>query len=262
MMRGKRNAGGNITAAFGADLFAQGVTVVPNLLLRYYRALGLDERELCLLLQIMRLMISEGVPLPTASLLAAEMTLDEDEIKEMLVSLRDRGFLSIKHYYDEKEDKIKNTFGLEGLFLKISDLWAEEKMREHTRAEAIMEKRRQKAQEDERTALYQVFEGEFGTPLTQLQLEQIHKWLEEDGHSPEVVLEALRRAVLQGKRNFRYIDSILLEWKRNNLRTVEDINLFEANYRRRTRKGTRPAAEKDDGEREEKRRAIKLLYYN
>lgn len=39
--------------------------------------------------------------------------------------------------------------------------------------------------------------------------------------SPELILEALKEAVSQGKANFAYIKAILNRWKQDNLLTVE-----------------------------------------
>ncbi len=46
-------------------------------------------------------------------------------------------------------------------------------------------------------------------------------WMDQDEHDPTIIKAALREAVLSGKLNFRYIDRILFEWKKNGIKTIE-----------------------------------------
>ncbi|OPX87757.1 MAG: DNA replication protein DnaD [Pelotomaculum sp. PtaB.Bin104] len=85
------------------------------------------------------------------------------------------------------------------------------------------------------------FEQEFGRPLSPLEVEQIQQW--ESEHDPLLVLEALKRAILGGKYNFKYINSILLEWSKNHILTVPDIKAYDEQFRaRKERKGGQPRA--------------------
>lgn len=65
--------------------------------------------------------------------------------------------------------------------------------------------------EDKVTTLYRTFEEEFGRTLSPIQYQRIGQWLEEDHYSPELILLALKEAVLNQKYNFNYIDSIFIE---------------------------------------------------
>ncbi|WP_449453323.1 DnaD domain-containing protein [Streptococcus suis] len=67
--------------------------------------------------------------------------------------------------------------------------------------------------------LYKSFEQETGKPLSPIQMQELQYTLED--FSPELILEALREAVSQGKANFAYIKAILNRWKQDNLLTVE-----------------------------------------
>ena len=69
--------------------------------------------------------------------------------------------------------------------------------------------------------LFLLFEKEIGRPLSPMEVDQINNWLKNCG--PELTREALRRAVLRGKLNFRYIDRILLGWQKQNLRTMCEV---------------------------------------
>lgn len=67
--------------------------------------------------------------------------------------------------------------------------------------------------------LYQSFEQESGRPLSAIQQQEIGYMLEE--FNADLIHEALKEAVNQGKVNFAYIKAILARWKQDNLLTVE-----------------------------------------
>lgn len=69
--------------------------------------------------------------------------------------------------------------------------------------------------------LYKSFEAETGKPLSPIQQQELQYMLED--FSADVIHEALREAVGQGKANFAYIQAILKRWKQDNLLTVELI---------------------------------------
>ena len=75
--------------------------------------------------------------------------------------------------------------------------------------------------------IYKSFEAEIGNALSPLQIQDLQYMLED--FSPELIHEALKEAVSQGKANFAYIKAILNRWKQDNLLTVELVrNSFAA----------------------------------
>lgn len=80
--------------------------------------------------------------------------------------------------------------------------------------------------------LYKSFEAEIGRALSPLQIQDLQYMLED--FSPELIHEALKEAVSQGKANFAYIKAILNRWKQENLLTVELVrNSFAAREARK-----------------------------
>ena len=77
--------------------------------------------------------------------------------------------------------------------------------------------------------LYQSFEAEIGRPLSPLQTQDLQYMLED--FNADVILEALKEAVSQGKANFAYIKAILNRWKKDNLMTVELVRNSKANHK-------------------------------
>lgn len=96
--------------------------------------------------------------------------------------------------------------------------------------------------------VYQAFEKEFGRPLSPLESNQIAEWCLNGNFDPELVLEALRRAVLRGALNFRYIDSILRDWARKNVHNLLEAAALEerlASSRQRSRQPASKGNKKD-----------------
>lgn len=236
---------GNITAAFGTDLVSMGATSVPNLVLKYYRKIGITDSEMMLLIQLIRLR-GEQQPFPSLEAITECMAADSQKIKSDLAILIEKGVLAVGYYYDEAGGEVLSIYSLEPLMEKISEVWACDKVKELQKMRQVLKEqgangtsKKSPGQVENFAGLCQAFEKEFGRPLSPMELEQVSIWITEHQGKNEVILEALKRAVLRGKHNFKYIDSILLEWKKNNLRTVGAIMEYEENFRQRqVKRGT------------------------
>lgn len=246
-MNRKGDKKGNITSAFGSDIILEGMTSVPNLLLKYYSRLGITDSEMMLIIQLMYLQVSTNQQFPSFDQLAGFMSADSSQIKADLASLIEKGIISINHSYSESSDDIVSIYSYEPLFEKILELWACEKIEACQKMKKNLREQKQKTDSKcagEKRAVFalvcQAFEKEFGRLLSPMEIEQINLWLDET--KPELILEALKRAVMLSKHNFKYIDSILLEWHKNNLKTSEEVLAYEANFRQR--QASRPAGSK------------------
>nr|WP_255506023.1 DnaD domain protein [Polycladospora coralii] len=78
-----------------------------------------------------------------------------------------------------------------------------------------------------------MFERELGRTLSPMEYERLSSWVDDDGHSLELIESALREAVFSGKVNFRYIDRILLEWQKNQVRTPEEAVEYSRKFRQK-----------------------------
>ena len=71
--------------------------------------------------------------------------------------------------------------------------------------------------------IFEVIEKEFGRTLTPMEYEISKAWLD-NGMSEDLIKEAVKEAVMNNVTSFRYIDKILYEWGKNNIKTVDDVN--------------------------------------
>jgi len=262
----KKYRQGNIPAAFGADLWLSGATNVPNLLLKYYKYMKLTDFEVMTLIQMLRLRHEEKDLHPSPEVLAQCMSAAAEEIGQNIKSLFEKKILVETLYYDESRDDVITGYDFEPLFERLSDYWACARAKEIEKAGTRLDDQgRRLVKKEALASCYSIFENEFGRPLSPIEIEKITQWVEQPG--PELVQEALRRAVLIGKRNFRYIDTILLEWRKNNLNTIASIEEYDGKYqggRRPSRSGRvreKSRLDEGDGAENNKRQAlIKKLY--
>lgn len=71
--------------------------------------------------------------------------------------------------------------------------------------------------------LVKVFESELGRYLSPLELEDLEKTIKDDETDPDLVRAALREAVFSNKTNWKYINAILRNWRRDGITTVRQV---------------------------------------
>jgi DNA replication protein len=197
----------------------EGSTSITNMLFKSYKKIGLTDSE-CMLMLHLHVFIEAGNYFPTPLELADRMTASMDETVSMLRSLIGRGLLGMDQYEDKEKGVYFEAYTLQPLWIKLFDSLKEE---EAQMKEAVKQKQEQN--------VFVLFEKEFGRPLSPMELETLKIWIDEDRQSPELVLTALKEAVLSGKLNFRYIDRILFEWKKNGIGSPEAAKMYGEKFR-------------------------------
>ncbi|EAA0092823.1 DnaD domain-containing protein [Listeria innocua] len=188
---------------------AEGQVTLPQVLVKNYAAIGLNENELVLLLQIQSF-AAEAEFFPSMEMLTDRTTLRlEDTIKTM-DSLLKKGVVAIEQSKDNSL-MISEQYNLEPLWGKLVAFY-----------ENIEADNRQDQEVEQQTNLYSLFEAEFGRPLSPMEAEMLSAWVDQDRTSPDLIKEALKEAVISQKLNFRYIDRILLNWSKQGVKTTED----------------------------------------
>ncbi|MGD7021977.1 DnaD domain-containing protein [Rossellomorea vietnamensis] len=186
----------------------EGTISIPQLLLSNYNKLGLSESEFVLLLQVYSF-IDKGNDFPTPEELSSNMSFSSEECSSILRRLVQNQFISIVEG-NSSSGILYEQYTLKPLWSKLAEFVVNE-----SKGEGM-----EKALLDE-TDLYTVFEQEFSRPLSPLECETLAMWVDQDEHNAVIIKAALREAVISGKLNFRYIDRILFEWKKNGVKTIE-----------------------------------------
>ena len=208
----------------------EGSITIPSVLLMEYRNMNLSEQELVLLLQVVHF-AEKGNEFPTPAELAERMSSSSMECSDMLRTLIQRGFIEIIDGQSPEGIRYEK-YSLDPLWERLIDRF-------------LLSRKQNKAQarQTEETDLYTCFEKEFGRPLSPFECETLAMWMDDDHHDPVIIKSALREAVISGKLNFRYIDRILFEWKRNGIKTIEQAKSHGRKFRQH--QGHQRQAEKE-----------------
>lgn len=230
----------NVYGSFTQALFFSGVVSMPKYLLTHYTKIGLNDLEMMVLIQI--LCEAESNPYPSIATLAGRMIATPADIEEVVGRLVERKLLTIERYWNPIDKKWGNTYSFVKLIDELAELWAIERSQQLDEERTF--KQNQASPQSISTVvnpsmenLVHIFEQELGRLLTHLECENIDRWLSSP-FSEELIIEALRRGVSAGIRNFRYLDSILREWEKKGLRTRAEIEAEDAYFQARQEKKT------------------------
>jgi DNA replication protein len=203
-------------------------THVPNLILKNYHELGLTEKELVFIIQL--IMIGNYGALSVGEI-AQTLKLEEPVVKKNLASLMEKSIIVVENV--QVSGQIVPRYFLDGLYDKMIDLWAVETAK---KSHAQDENPTFSDQTQKFKIVFSSIEKEFGRPLTPMENDKILEWLDEHKFDAEMILEALKRTVLRGVYNLNYIDRILLQWKKSNIRTLHEVSAYENQKMNKTRK--------------------------
>ncbi|MDA8353091.1 MAG: DnaD domain-containing protein [Firmicutes bacterium] len=203
------------------DVLQQGSTAFPVVLFKEYKRLGLNEGQVMLLLHIIVFREKEEIPFPTVNQLEERMSVSADQIVQWLQSLVQKGFLSIEETVEEGGIR-SEQYSIAPLLQQLAASYLDRESLEE-----------QPPAEETYGNLFQLFEREFARPLSPMECETLTQWLDEDKYPSQLIVAALREAVFCGKPSCRYIDRILLEWKRNGIQTVEEAVEYSRKFRQK-----------------------------
>ncbi|GFN30699.1 DnaD domain-containing protein [Paenibacillus xylaniclasticus] len=224
-----------------ADAMSGGGVFIPSALLRTYRALGVEESEMMLLVHLMAFRESEGNEFPTPEQLADRMGKPINAVVQSIRKLMKEGLLTIEEDLDPVSGVRFERYDWTSWLIRSGQHAAAMKREGKTLSDSSAVKPASGATstvkaEGESAAqgadnLFTVFEQEFGRPLSPMECETIAAWLDQDKYSDEIIRFALKEAVFAGKLHFRYIDRILLEWSRNRVTNAEEARAHAQKFR-------------------------------
>ena len=181
------------------------------LLLENYKKLKISENQLAIIFMIDHL-VSQGNPFVTADLLSLKMSLDIKEIDSLLADLLTRGFLE----YATMNGKTVTT---------LNPL--KEKLYSEFQISISKEAETKKKKDEVLSNIYQSFESALNRSLQPMEIATIREWVDL-GYSDEMIINALKEALSQGKKSLRSVDKILLSWaKREDLESEGKTSIDE-----------------------------------
>ncbi|WP_347549884.1 DnaD domain-containing protein [Pseudalkalibacillus hwajinpoensis] len=214
----------------------EGHVSVPRLLLNYYASVGLQEEDTFFLIRL-HSFIDQGNSFPTPEELASAMTYSPQVCLDKIQQLMQKGVLTIEEHRNEAKSYYSEAYSLLPLWERIFKAIEQE----------AAEKSAAKNVENEES-LYTLFEREFSRPLSPIECETLAMWIDGDNHDAELIKASLKEAVLAGKLNFRYIDRILFEWKRNGIKTVDQARAYGEKFRKHQYDKKAPVEKQETGQ--------------
>lgn len=120
-----------------------------------------------------------------------------------------------------EEDKVVNTFSslLNKKYISLDVKYKNGEVEESVNLDPLYDRLAlNKKTEDPSTDIYALFEKELGRTISSFEVELINKWIE-NGVSEDTIKEALKEAILNNARSFKYIDSIIYNWSKKGVKT-------------------------------------------
>ena len=183
--------------------------VIPRILFSNYRKLNISDPELVI---IMILLSLGDKVIYNPEEFAKTSGWKKHEIMEVVNSLVQKNIISFE--VEKIDKKAYEYLSLDLLYEKLFNL--------------VIAPNEEKKKID--TSVFDTFETELGRTLSPMEYEQIKEWIT-SGNSEEMIIYALREAVLNGVSNLRYIDSILNEWRKKGYKNRSDITRDRETYR-------------------------------
>ncbi|MGE4272839.1 MAG: DnaD domain-containing protein [Desulfitobacterium sp.] len=227
----------NLYGSFVQALFFSGTVSIPKYFLNHYSELEISHIEALLIIQIMGEI--ETNPNPSAQLLAQRMNLEVIQVEEMIAHLMSRNYLSLKKHWNHEDHQSSLGYSFVGLIEELAERWAIDEFK-HFEAEQNQRKEPNDPLQNSTCStstgqIITTFEQELGRPVTPIECEVIDTWITSN-FSEELILAAFKRGVMAGIRNFRYIDSILREWEKKGLRTLQEVEADDVYFQSRQEK--------------------------
>ena len=202
------------------DAFKSGNLVLPSALLLNYNQLFSSSDDF-LVWQFFYLQNTTALGELSPSQIAEKIGKDVTEVNQAISRLTDKGLLQYRTI--ELNGEIEVIFDAT-LALECLDQLFEKQAPNQA----------QLAPNDLKS-LVDTFQQELGRLLSPFEIEDLEKSLKEDGTSADVIKEALREAVLNGKPNWKYIQAILRNWRHEGIQSVAQVEA-----KRQEREATNP----------------------
>lgn len=196
------------------DAFKSGNLVLPSALLLHFKELFPSSDDF-LVWQFFYLQNTTGLDEMSPSQIAERIGKEISDVNQAISNLTERGLLQYRTI--ELNGEIELLFDASLALERLDDLLGVA----HSNSDQLTPQNQLKD-------LVETFQQELGRLLTPFEIEDLTKTLKEDGTSADLIKEALREAVLNGKANWKYIQAILRNWRHEGIKSVAQIEAKRA----------------------------------
>lgn len=196
------------------DAFKSGNLVLPSTLLLHFKELFPSSDDF-MVWQFFYLQNTTGLEEMSPSQIADRIGKEISDVNQSISNLTERGLLQYRTI--ELNGEIELLFDASLALERLDDLLGVA----HSSSDQLTPQNQLKD-------LVETFQQELGRLLTPFEIEDLTKTLKEDGTSADLIKEALREAVLNGKANWKYIQAILRNWRHEGIKSVAQIEAKRA----------------------------------
>ena len=202
------------------DAFKSGNLVLPSELLLNYNRLFSSSDDF-LVWQFFYLQNTTALGELSPSQIAEKIGKEVTEVNQAISRLTDKGLLQYRTI--ELNGEIEVIFDATLALERLDQLFEKQAPNQV------------KPAQNDLKSLVETFQQELGRLLSPFEIEDLEKSLKEDGTSADLIKEALREAVLNGKPNWKYIQAILRNWRHEGIKSVAQVEA-----KRQEREATNP----------------------
>lgn len=167
---------------------------VNKILIDKYGALGIDERSLAVIIRLMDIHDTSDA-LPDFNTLAVHTTMAENDISKIMEKLIQNHLIEVKTV--KEEGKFIERFNLDPLYKKLITLTdGDPKTEDEADPSRIRE-------------LFEYVELLYGRIISPNEFQRMNSWLDDSGHSPEAIKEAVDLAYQNQVTSLQYVERIL-----------------------------------------------------
>ena len=202
------------------DAFKSGNLVLPSNLLLHYNQLFSSSDDF-LVWQFFYLQNTTALGELSPSQIAEKIGKNVTEVNQAISRLTEKGLLQYRTI--ELNGEIEVIFDATLALERLDQLFEKQAPNQVQSAPNDLK------------SLVDTFQQELGRLFSPFEIEDLEKSLKEDGTSADLIKEALREAVLNGKPNWKYIQAILRNWRHEGIRSVAQVEA-----KRQEREATNP----------------------
>ena len=207
-----KEGGQKMALTFQEHWIYSGSTSVPNALLQNYRKLQLTADECLLIAWLMQRHPEESFVIDVRAT-CIQFGIDERQLFSIIQHLMDRQVLEIKQR-EAKDGKKVDYYSFKPLLRQLEVLFKQSSF--------SVEKMSQKD-----VNVLALIEQEFNRQLSGFEIEMISGWIHKDNYPQELIVAALKEAILNQAHNVKYIDRILLDWKNKGIKSAQQLAASE-----------------------------------
>ena len=196
------------------DAFKSGNLVLPSALLLHFKELFPSSDDF-LVWQFFYLQNTSALDELSPSQIAETIGKELADVNQSISNLTENGLLQYRTI--ELNGEIELIFDASLAFERLDSLL-------DTQTPAATAPNPQNQLKD----LVETFQQELGRLLTPFEIEDLSKTVKEDGIKADLIKEALREAVFNGKPNWKYIQAILRNWRHEGIQSVAQVEAKRA----------------------------------